>query len=103
MIPQQWLKTPNDGVVVDVSHLTFMHSQLRNKQWAVLQLTDISRLLLSPLVRQMQDLVHEGWVIVAGLKILPEQVSGLFTGRKPPHIRMYIEVLRQSIVRTRTL
>ncbi|KAB5572658.1 putative quinate pathway repressor protein QutR [Coniochaeta sp. 2T2.1] len=74
-IPPQWLKSPNGGVVVDTCYDT----------------------LLSPLVRQMRNLAHKGWVIVDGLHILPEQAAAqfeLFTGRKPPHIRMCIEVLR---------
>ncbi|KAH8885276.1 hypothetical protein GQ53DRAFT_729191 [Thozetella sp. PMI_491] len=74
-IPPQWLKSPNGGVVIETCYEP----------------------LLSPLIRQIHLEAPGGWVIVDGLQLLPEQAAAqfeLFTGRKSPHIRMCIEVLK---------
>ena len=74
-LPLQWMQSPTGGVVLDLGY----HP------------------LITPLLRQVRQHAHRGWVTVDGLDNLAAQASiqfELFTGRKVPQNYMKIEALK---------
>ncbi|KAJ4232989.1 hypothetical protein NW759_001771 [Fusarium solani] len=75
-LPPNWLRSPHGGVVVDTGYEP----------------------LISPLVAQMHQEAHRGWITVDGFHILPEQAAAqfeFFTGRRAPRLHMAAEILKQ--------
>ena len=74
-LPLQWMKSPTGGVVVDLNY----------------------RPLVTPLLHQVRQQAHRGWVAVDGLENLAAQASAqfeLFTGRKVPQNLMRVAALQ---------
>jgi len=54
--------------------------------------------MVTPIVRQMREQSHKGWIFMDGFDILPEQAYAqfeLFTGRRAPRQLMKDEVIKR--------
>ena len=75
-LPEKWLHSPTGGVAIELAY----------------------RPMVTPVVTQMRDLAHKGWIFFDGFDILPEQAFAqfeLFTGRRAPRKVMRDEILEQ--------
>lgn len=78
-LPAQWMQSPSGGVVVDMNYLPFT----------------------TPLLRQVRQQSHKGWVAVDGLQNLAAQASAqfeMFTGRRVPKYLMRKAALQHFLV-----
>lgn len=74
-LPPTWLNSPTGGVVVEVSY----------------------KRAFTPLTNQIRALDSQGWVLLDGFEVLPEQAYAqfeLFTGRRAPRKLMREQVLK---------
>lgn len=75
-IPDDWLRSPTGGVLIELAY----------------------RPMVTPIVRQMREQSHKGWIFMDGFDILPEQAYAqfeLFTGRRAPRKLMKDEVIKR--------
>lgn len=76
VLPEQWMRSRSGGVVVDLNY----------------------RPIVTPLLKQIRQQSHRGWIAVDGLENLSAQACvqfELFTGRKVPRNFMRLVALRE--------